>query len=255
MSPMFRRINFQKEPLGIYTSHQVAKSWNDPFDVVGVEEGRCRIVTDRTQRKNCLQVSYVKGKVGPKEGGVAWKMKLGQSVDELFAQYKVKFPVGFNYVQGGKLPGVGGGSLPAGGKVADEHGFTVRVMWRGEERGKRGRIVQYVYYLDKDPDYKWGKDMQWNFDNKNLFFCPGKWHLLKTRVKMNNPGKKDGSIQSWLDGKLALDEKVRFRMGDEIGIDTFIFTTFFGGNTEEWAPKKNEHIFFDDFVISTEDIS
>ena len=31
------------------------------------------------------------------------------------------------------------------------------------------------------------------------------------------------------------------------GIDQFKFTTFFGGNDETWAPKKDERLYFKDF--------
>lgn len=182
-------------------------------------------------------------------------MKLEKSFDEIYVQYKVKFPRGFNFVLGGKLPGAGGGTLPAGGKKVDENGFTVRIMWRGEEKGKRSRIVQYVYSLDKDPKEKWGRDMQWRNENGNFYFTPGKWQTLKTRIKMNTPGKNNGMIQSWLDGKIALTEKVKFRNNNNLGTDTFIFTTFFGGNTEEWSPKKEEKILFDEFKIYTKDAS
>lgn len=254
MSSIIRKIDFEKEPLGNYSFEQIQKSWIKTLGSVGAQKGRCKIVIDKEIKKKCLQVSYVKDKVGPKDGGAAWKMKLEQSFDEIFIQYKVKFPINFNFVLGGKLPGVGGGSLPAGGEVADESGFTVRVMWRGEENGKKGRIVQYVYYLDKNPKSKWGQDMQWKKDGQNLYFEPGKWHILKTRIKMNTLDKKEGIIQSWLDGNLALNEKIRFRVNNKLGTDTFIFTTFFGGNTKEWAPKKEEHILFDDFIISAEDI-
>ena len=211
MSSVIRKIDFEKELLGIYSFDQIAKSWIKTFGSVGVQEGRCNIIIDNQIKKKCLQVSYVKNKVGPEEGGAAWRMKLGQSFDEIFIQYKVKFPIGFNFVLGGKLPGIGGGSLPAGGKIADESGFTARVMWRGEENGKKGRIVQYVYYIDKNPKNKWGQDMQWKNNERNLYFEPGKWHTLKTRITMNTPDKKDGVIQSWLDGNLALNEKMRFR--------------------------------------------
>ncbi len=254
MSSLIRKIDFQKEPLGKYSFEQIKKTWIGVFGSVGVEEGRCKIVIDTETKKKCLRVDYVKNKVGPKDGGAAWRMHLGKSYDEIYIQFKVKFPKGFNFVLGGKLPGIGGGSLPVGGQVADESGFTVRIMWRAEDEGKKGRIVQYVYYLDKDPKHKCGQDMHWKNKEKNLYFKHGKWQTLKTRVKMNTIGKKDGIIQSWLNGKLALNEKIRFRLDNKLGTDTIIFTTFFGGNIEEWAPKKEEYVLFDEFIVSNEDI-
>lgn len=247
-SSIIKKVDFKKEPLGEYSLAQVEKTWKKVYNFFGVSDGRCAIALDKKNKK-CLQVNFVKYQVGPRAGGAQWKMKLEKSYKEIYYQFKVKFPVGFNFVLGGKLPGAGGGTLPAGGKKTDANGFTVRMMWRGENQGKKGRIVQYVYYLDKASGNKWGEDMWWKTKGKNLYFTIGKWHTIKTRVKMNTPGKKDGLIQSWLDGKLALDKKVRFRKNKKLGIDTFIFTTFFGGNTIRWAPKKNERVLFDEFKI------
>lgn len=253
-SQVIRNIVFDNEALGKYTFEKVQSSWKNTFGSVGVDEGRCEIVLDEETGRKCLRVSYMKNKIGPKEGGAAWRMKLGKIYDELFFQFKVKFPIGFDFVLGGKLCGVGGGSLPVGGEKCDETGFTARTMWRGENGGKKGRIVQYVYYIDKDKNKKHGEDMDWKHKDMPVYFEPGKWHTLKTRVKMNHPQKKDGVISSWIDNKLVLNKRLRFRIDKKLGIDTFIFTTFFGGNTQEWAPKKEQYALFNDFVISTKDI-
>lgn len=246
-----RVIDFDKEKLGTYSVEQLKKQWQGVIGSVGVAEGRCRIVYDKEIDKKCLQVSYVKGKTGPKEGGAAWRMYLGERFDELYFQFRVKFPKEFNFVLGGKLPGVGGGSLPVGGEKSDETGFTARIMWRGEDGGKKSRVVQYVYYMDKDANKKWGEDMPFENNKKQIFFQPGKWHTLKTRIKMNTPKKTDGIIQSWFDNRLVLDKPVKFRIDLKLGIDTFIFTTFFGGSDLSWAPIKNECVYFGEFIIST----
>ena len=70
---------------------------------------------------------------------------------------------------------------------------------------------------------------------------------------MNTPGEKDGKIISWLDGKLALLQKGAFRARDAtFGIDNFNFTTFFGGITLDWAPIKDEVVYFKNFKFTGE---
>jgi hypothetical protein len=55
---------------------------------------------------------------------------------------------------------------------------------------------------------------------------------------------------SWFDGKLALSTVGAFRAtGATFGIDSFNFTTFFGGIMPDWAPSKDEMAFFNDFII------
>ena len=42
---------------------------------------------------------------------------------------------------------------------------------------------------------------------------------------------------------------LRFRNYEHIGINILDIATFFGGNTDEWAPKRDEWIETDDFVV------
>jgi hypothetical protein len=48
---------------------------------------------------------------------------------------------------------------------------------------------------------------------------------------------------------------LRFREGNNFGIDTFMFSTFFGGNDPSWGPTKEEFTYFDDFIVSTQRIT
>jgi len=159
------------------------------------------------------------------------------------------FPTSFDFVKGGKLPGLCGGTSPAGGKKSDgSDGFSARIMWR-----EGGEIFQYMYWMEQAPEKNWGDDLPWidlEGDKKPFKFIPGKWHTLKTEIIMNAPGERDGNITSWFDGKLALSQKGAFRAeGATFGIDSFNFTTFFGGNTPDWAPTKDEFVYFGDFEI------
>lgn len=202
------------------------------------KEKRGSIIKD--QGKEVLQVKYLKGKIGPTQGGLQKKFKLDKKHDEYWVEYSVKFNKKFNFLRGGKLPGLVGGTMPVGGEKS-LGGFSARIMWR-----KKGSVYQYLYYEGKDPSMKWGEDLAWN-----VKFKPGKWHRLKTRIKMNTPGRKDGIIQSWFDGKKILDKKIMFRAkGSKFRIDAFNFTTFFGGNDKTWAPKKNEFAYFKDLILS-----
>jgi len=63
-------------------------------------------------------------------------------------------------------------------------------------------------------------------------------------------------MQAWFDAPARADRKdVRFRSVDSVPIDSFYFSTFFGGSTAEWAPPEDEYIDFDDIVVSTKPIT
>ena len=69
--------------------------------------------------------------------------------------YDVQFEEGFDFVKGGKLPGLFGGEGNTGGGIpTGMDGFSARMMWRGN-----GRVVQYVYYPDQPEHF--GHDMPW----------------------------------------------------------------------------------------------
>ena len=244
---MEMKINFQKEKLGLYPEDRIKKAWKNP-KIVSTSV-KPAIVKDGN--KKVLQLSFSKGKFG-KEDKASWHLNLKKSYDTLYCQYKVKFGKGFDWRLGGKLPGFAGGDKPGGGRHS-MNGFSSRVMWR-----EKGTMHQYVYY--PNPGHgNWGKGFWWhNLCSKKmerLKFKPGKWHTIKMKIKMNNNWRDPGHIISWLDGKLALYQEIDLRQKDaKHGVDSFIFTVFFGGNDKRFAPRKDCEIYFDDFIISDKEI-
>jgi len=248
---MNKNISFNTLPLGPYTEFQINKDWNTPKRIMGAKDGRTEIVVDPLDAgRHVLQIKYPKGKVGQEEGGggAQWRLRF-DPVQRCTAEYQVMFPVGFDFVKGGKLPGLCGGTSPGGGKKSDgSDGFSARIMWR-----ERGEVFQYMYWMERAAEKRWGDDFPWKDieTNSPIRFIPGQWHNLKTEIVMNTPGERDGQVTSWFDGKLALEIKGAFRAtGATFAIDSFNFTTFFGGNTLDWAPTKDEVVYFAEFGIT-----
>jgi hypothetical protein len=250
---------FDYLPLGNYSADQVVAEWigEQNRKIVlphanGISndeaKSRVRIIHDPKRKTGkALEVSFPQGGDGPLKGGVQWLMWLrnadNKPLNELYLTYWVMFPPGFDFRLGGKLPGLAGGKANAGGlKPNGQDGWSAKIMWR-----ENGRIIDYVYFPDQAGQY--GADFQWGA--KPCYFETGRWYEVCQFVKMNSPGKKDGEIKAWLDGQLALEVKeVRFRDTEDFAIDWLYFSTFFGGQGEEWAPVKDEKIYFDGFVVS-----
>lgn len=170
------------------------------------------------------------------------------AAEEMYIRYYVRFDPNFDFVLGGKLPGLcGAGCNTGGGIPTGRDGWSARIMWR-----ENGKIVQYMYYMDQASYY--GDDFPWNEGvGGQRYLIPGQWHCLETYIKMNTPGVKNGIVRSWFDGQLSLNRtNVRFRDtgADNIKIDKLYFSTFFGGSGSQWAPKKDEYANFDNFVLS-----
>lgn len=232
--------SFDTAPDGLYTSAQVDAEWNNPSWSRGPSEGRVAIVSsDDSLDGKSMQVAFPQGAVGLRAGGAAWFLGLGRSYNRLLCSYRFRFAPGFDFVRGGKLPGLAGGAANTGGKKPNgTDGWSARLMWHSG-----GRLSAYVYHPDQPRNY--GED---------FFFSSsasaGVWHEVTMRVTMNTPGIRDGSIECWLNGDNVLNERnIRFRDVPSLGADQFYFCTFFGGNTSSWAPTRNETITFDDFTV------
>lgn len=237
--------DFNVAALGTYGPDALAAGWMGASPSTGVREGRASVVEGNEAREGrSLRVLYPAGGVSSQPSGAQWKMGVGRH-DELYCAYAVRFAPGFDFVKGGKLPGLAGGAANTGGnKPTGKDGWSARMMWRAG-----GEVVQYVYHVDQPTIY--GEDFQWDLGGQR-YFRPGAWHRVEHRIVINTPGQRDGVVQGWFDGVQALDRRnVRFRDVDAFAIDAFYFSTFFGGSDPTWAAVKDEFVYFDQFTVAT----
>ncbi|MFN3786568.1 MAG: polysaccharide lyase, partial [Thiothrix sp.] len=199
----------------------------------------------RDGKGQALRIKLPQGAAGCSDDTTCanWKPHLGAKLDSLYYSYWVKFPENFDFVRGGKLPGIGSFEPRTGGdKPNGNDGWSVRVMWE-----KAGRLGQYVYHPDQPQAF--GEFFPWDAPLPEK----GKWYQVKTLVRLNTPGKHDGVITTWLNGKQVFDKRdLRFRNGNNLQIERFLFTVFFGGTGAEWAPPRDMLVYLDDFTLSPE---
>ena len=244
------RVTFDQAALGAYTDSAIRSEWKWIKWHSGLDKGRVFIVDGAHAKSGrSLRISYPKGTYGPSQGGAQWWVTLPKGYDELYCAYWIKFGAGFDFVKGGKIPGLLGGKGNTGGsKPNGKDGWSARMMWR-----KGGDAVQYLYHPDQPST--WGEDLAWDIGGKRVF-KPDTWVRVEHRIVMNTPGKKDGIVEAWWNGTLALSRKnVRFRDVSSFAIDGFYFSTFFGGGDSSWSSSKDEFVYFDDFVIATQPIT
>lgn len=162
--------------------------------------------------------------------------------DSYTLSYTVEFLEGFQWQLGGKLPGLSGGKDTTGCNVVDSAGWSVRFMWKQE-----GRAILYLY--DQDRTDVCGKviDLKYNFK----IGIPQK---ITLKVKVNKPETSDGEIHVWFnDSHIKSIRNLRLRGNvpeTEAQVDTFMFSTFYGGQSQPWAPLHNTEAIFGDFTIS-----
>jgi hypothetical protein len=218
----------------------------------------CEVIPGSFNDSKLLRVNYPQGGVGPGETGAQFPIILREMsaqndghYNELYLRYYVKFEEGFDFNKGGKLPGLMGGgnswSRSGGDQPDGTNGWTLRFMWR---RG--GELVVYAY-VPKSGNGKWGEEV-WGQDiATNVEVQPGEWHCIEEYVNVGTPGIDDGILKVWIDGvqKINIDDMRFWNEENDNGlIGGIYFSTFHGGNSDDWAPENDSYAQFDGFVLA-----
>ncbi len=169
-----------------------------------------------------------------------WRLASG-AVDEAYLRYYVYFPAGFNFVKGGKLPGLYGGTHTSGGDIPDgTNGLSTRYMWRA---GGAGEVYAYL-----PSSISHGTSLgrgSWTFPT-------GTWTCMTQHVKLNNPGQADGSVDVSVNGTPVFKQgALVYRTVPTLKIDGLFFSTFFGGGDATWATPTDQYARFGGFAVST----
>jgi hypothetical protein len=182
----------------------------------------------------------VRNEDAPTGGAQVYLLLRSGPTDVLHLSYRVRFPVGFQFNKGGKLPGLFGGDHVAGGNIPDgSNGLSTRYMWRA---GGAGEVYAYLPSSQVHGT---------NIGTGSWYFPPGQWVTMQQRVHLNTPGQADGSITVWMDGRQALRvDNLLFRDSSALQIDGLFFSTFFGGADTTWASPSNQYADFADFQVS-----
>ena len=236
-------VDFDTTPVGPYSLEALEADWPGSRWVT-LDPERTEIIEGPPAFSGRSLRHKFTGGTRVHEHSVQARVPLGSSYEELYVSYRLRFDEGFDFVRGGKLPGLFGGEGNVGGDVPDgSDGWSGRMMWREE-----GAATQYIYHPDQPGMF--GEYFYW--DRR---FEPGVWHTVEMHFTMNTPEMHDGTLETWFDGAEALQlEGLRFRDVDTFAIDGFYLVTFFGGGTDDWNASKDEYIYFDDIVISAEPI-
>lgn len=191
-----------------------------------------------------LRVHYPAGSSSPSdtlEGGAGFYSDPPslRGSERACLSYMLRFPPDFDFVQGGKLPGLYGGEAPSGGEDVDgTQGFSQRLMWR--ENGQ-GELYPYVVGFEGA-----------SIGRGSWHFPVGRWVQVEQEVVLNDPGQENGLVRIWIDGQPVLEQQnVIFRTTPDITIDGLMFSTFFGGTGEGWRTPRDQYVDFAAFRFFT----
>ncbi|KAF8514708.1 hypothetical protein BU17DRAFT_52395 [Hysterangium stoloniferum] len=191
---------------------------------------------------------YLKGPAGE------WQTRMSEA-SEVVLGYAVLFEKGFDFVRGGKLPGIFGGEGEkalkcSGGRQNDRCScFNLRLMWRA---GGKAEIYMYLPIFESNarrlmavPGSHQNPDYGFSVGRGCHIFTPGKWAAISERVKLNDIGEENGEVELWIDGVSVLKvDGLVLRTSDKSLIQGLHFQTFFGGSTPDWASPRDQRAWF-----------
>src|SRR3954471_6026417 len=155
-------------------------------------------------------------------------------VDAATLSYCLRVPTDFDFVKGGKLPGLFGGTVTSGRHIPDgTDGWSTRYMWR---RGGAGEGYAYLPSSVADGT---------SLGRGTWSIATGRWQCLAQTVVLNTPGRSDGSITVRVDGRQVFAATgLVFRTTPALRIDGVFFSSFFGGGDPSWASPRDQHAGF-----------
>eukprot|EP01134_Creolimax_fragrantissima_P005703 CFRG5703T1 len=243
----------------------------DGRDCSSSKHANMRVVEDPTKNDkyhshvHVLEVKYKGGEFGAKPGTGAQfytqhLKEANKNSDRGSLEYQVYFPSGFDFQQGGKLPGLHGGNLRCSGLRAANgvDCFSTRMMWRADGAGE---AYMYVPIEDQAEEFCRScvniKERTCSSDHEtcslqrgSFYFKTGRWTSIRQYVQLNTPGKRNGIFRLYVDGALTIEKtQVFYRSTNSLTVDGLVFSTFFGGGSQRFAPEKDQVAFFKGFSL------
>jgi hypothetical protein len=196
----------------------------------------------------------------PRNGLLGLDMRLrlrdahGVEPEEVYFRYYLRLARDWlGAIDGGKLPGLAGTYNKAGwgGRPWDgNQGWSLRGDFSitppaGHAAAGRVMLGTYAYHA-KSSTY--GDVLVWSDGGLAGLVEPERWYCIEQHLKLNTPGREDGVLQVWVDGRLALARSdLRLRDLPGIRIEE-VWMNFYHGGTR--PTPQAMHAWVDGVVIA-----
>lgn len=231
------------------------------FEIRGKKEGYVKITSDPANvhsGKGALQVT-APDKDGKSSGSGATAWFGPRGYDRVHLRLYIKYAENYNQGNlnhtGGSLAAVGSNGKwdqmgKAGIRPKGDERFTSRFEpWCDWQRlTPPGYLFLYTYWMgmqrDRDGHY-WG-NMLGSEENERFIPKRGQWYCLEHMIKANDPGKANGELAAWIDGKLYIHYKgIRWRSSPQLMIKRFDIGVYIHKS------EQDNTVWYDDVVLST----
>jgi hypothetical protein len=176
-----------------------------------------------------------------------------EEFDELYMRYYIRLGLSWEPRVSGKLPGFAGryGKAGWGGrKVHGDDGWSARGVFlplisQSNPMRARTPIGHYSYHMDQADGS--GDIWPWDLSTKTLLE-KRKWYCIEQHVRLNDPGKRNGLLEAWVDDELAFTRSdIAFRSVSTLKIEEVWMNVYHGGK----APSPtDQYLFIDEIAVS-----
>ncbi|KAI3619064.1 polysaccharide lyase family 14 protein [Moniliophthora roreri] len=187
-----------------------------------------------------LQVTYGKGSYSHDTGGTQfenlWNTTDGSAFQSMMLSYEIAFDQGFEWVKGGKLPGLRGGPNATGCSGGNQPNgrdcFSARLMWRKDGAGEVYGYLQAPNSLCKEKSVTCNSDFGISISRGSFTFAAGQWNRVTLLVQLNDPvDVANGNLQLYFnDVQVVSQQDLQFRTSSKVNANGLFFSTFFGGD-------------------------
>ncbi|KAG1898029.1 polysaccharide lyase family 14 protein [Suillus fuscotomentosus] len=201
-----------------------------------------------------LQVTYAAGTYGSVDSGAQWyslwNTTDGSQFQSMLLSYELAFDSNFNWVQGGKLPGLRGGSdvddCSGGVQANGTNCFSARLMWRKNAQGEVYAYTLTPNNICSDSNIICNSDYGVSIDRGSFGFETGHWSRITILVQLNNDSLvANGNIILYFnDVQVLSQQNLYFRTVNNVTIGGLYFSTFFGGGDSSWATPQTVHTYY-----------
>lgn len=190
-------------------------------------------------RRQSLQVKLPKGENLGLDLRYDFMAQRRAEPEEVYFRYYLRVSAAWvNSPDSGKLPGFGGtyGRAGWGGRAWDgrqgwsARGAFVRPPGPDHPAHLRLPLASYVYHSESAASY--GDTLPWGGSKGAAFLQADRWYCVEQHIKLNTPGRPDGVLRAWVDGKPVFERRdLRLRDTPALRVENIWMNVYLGGTT------------------------
>lgn len=231
------------------------------FEIRGEKEGHAKLVFDPKIAhggKGAFQFTAV-NRNGESSGAGASGWFGPDGYDRVYFRRYIRFAADYDQGNlnhtGGGISGLKGDDKwfamgKAGLKPNGDDYFSCRFEpWR--DWGKQpapGYMFLYTYWweMKRDPDGHFWGNMLGPEERERITLERDRWYCMEHMIKCNTPGKADGELAAWIDGKLYIHYKgINWRTSADVKIKRLELVVYVH------QARKDNTAWYDDVALST----